>query len=303
MNQPIEAFCRLGLVHFMAFPELAGGGGPWEETVRRIALDPFFTAIEITHIEDPEVRERVRDLIRLARLSVGYGAHPAILGRKLNINALNEAERGAACAELKKHLDEAFFMGAETFVILSGKDPGEPDREKAVAALVKSLDELCDYSASIGGPRVVLELFDCEVDKCCLMGPTSLAVKVAEEVGVRRNNFGLLVDLSHIPLLQESPRQALVPIKKYLAGAHLGNAVIQADCAGYGDYHPIFGSPGSANDLPEMMEFLKTLLDIGFLSEENRPIVSFEIKPMAGQDPLLVIANAKRVLREAWARL
>jgi hypothetical protein len=39
------------------------------------------------------------------------------------------------------------------------------------------------------------------------------------------------------------------------------------------------------------------------LSEENRPIVSFEIKPMAGQDPLLVIANAKRVLREAWARL
>ena len=94
-----------------------------------------------------------------------------------------------------------------------------------------------------------------------------------------------------------------MPIKEYLAGAHLGNAVIRADCAGYGDYHPIFGSPGSANDLPEMMEFLKTLLEIGFLSEENRPIISFEIKPMAGQDPLLVIANAKRVFREAWARL
>jgi hypothetical protein len=45
MNQPIEAFCRLGLVHFMAFPELASGGGAWEETVRRIALDPFFAAI------------------------------------------------------------------------------------------------------------------------------------------------------------------------------------------------------------------------------------------------------------------
>ncbi len=36
----------------------------------------FFTAIEITHIEDPEGRERVRDLVKLARLSVGYGAHP-----------------------------------------------------------------------------------------------------------------------------------------------------------------------------------------------------------------------------------
>jgi len=303
MNQPIEAFCRLGLVHFMAFPELAGGGGPWEETVRRIALDPFFTAIEITHIEDPEVRERVRDLIRLARLSVGYGAHPAILGRKLNINSLNEAERGAACAELKKHLDEAFFMGAETFVILSGRDPGAADREKAVEALVKSLDELCAYSASIRGPKVVLELFDCEVDKCCLLGPAPLAAEVAEKVKARQDNFGLLVDLSHIPLLKESPRQALVPLKNHLAGAHLGNAVINPDLAGYGDYHPIFGTPGSANDLPEMMEFLKILLEIGFLNEAKRPIVSFEIKPMAGQDPLLVIANAKRVLREAWAKM
>ena len=303
MNQPIEAFCRLGLVHFMAFPELAGGEGPWEETVRKIALDPFFTAIEITHIEDPGVRERVRDLVKLARLSVGYGAHPDILRRKLNLNTLNESEREAACAELKKHMDEAVFMGAETFVILSGRDPGASDREKAVEALVKSLDELCAYSASIRGPKVLLELFDCEVDKCCLLGPAPLAAEVAEKVKAQEDNFGLLVDLSHIPLLKESPRQALVPLKNHLAGAHLGNAVINPDLAGYGDYHPIFGTPGSANDLPEMMEFLKTLLEIGFLNETKRPIVSFEIKPQVGQDSLVIIANAQRVLREAWARL
>jgi len=303
MNQPIEAFCRLGLVHFMAFPELAGGEGPWEETVRGIALDPFFTAIEITHIEDPGVRERVRDLVKLARLSVGYGAHPDILRRKLNLNTLNESEREAACAELKKHMDEAVFMGAETFVILSGRDPGASDREKAVEALVKSLDELCAYSASIRGPKVLLELFDCEVDKCCLLGPAPLAAEVAEKVKAQEDNFGLLVDLSHIPLLKESPRQALVPLKNHLAGAHLGNAVINPDLAGYGDYHPIFGTPGSANDLPEMMEFLKTLLEIGFLNETKRPIVSFEIKPQVGQDSLVIIANAQRVLREAWARL
>ena len=124
MNQPIEVFCRLGLVHFMAFPELASGGGPWEETVRRIALDPFFTAIEITHIEDPGVRERVRDLIRLARLSLGYGAHPSILGQKLNINALDETERAAAVAALKRHLEEAVYMGAETLCPFREETPG-----------------------------------------------------------------------------------------------------------------------------------------------------------------------------------
>jgi sugar phosphate isomerase/epimerase len=234
---------------------------------------------------------------------VGYGAHPAILGQKLNINALDEAERLAAVDALRKHLDEAVYMGAETFVLLSGKDPGAADRTKALAALVQSLDELCDYAACLKGPRVVLEVFDCAVDKCCLLGPAPLAAEVAEKVKTRRDNFGLLVDLSHIPLLQESPQQALLPVQEHLAGAHLGNAVIQPGLPGYGDTHPIFGTPGSANDLPEVLAFLKTLLEIGFLNEAQRPIVSFEIKPQPGQDSAIIIANAQRVLREAWARL
>jgi hypothetical protein len=32
-------------------------------------------------------------------------------------------------------------------------------------------------------------------------------------------------------------------------------------------------------------------------------MVSFEIKPMDGQDPELVIANAQRVMNLAWAQL
>jgi hypothetical protein len=33
------------------------------------------------------------------------------------------------------------------------------------------------------------------------------------------------------------------------------------------------------------------------------PIVGFEIKPMPGEDPDIVIAGTKRVWKEAWARL
>jgi hypothetical protein len=88
-----------------------------------------------------------------------------------------------------------------------------------------------------------------------------------------------------------------------LVGAHVGNAVIDPKCAGYGDNHPIFGTPGSANDVQEVAEFLRTLIDIGFLDGNSRPIVSFEIKPMEGQDPLVIVANAKRVLTQAWALL
>jgi len=83
----------MGLVRFMAFQECSGGGGPWEETARHIALDPFFSAIEITDIEDAQVRRRVKDLIQPAHLSAGYGEHPAGLAQKLELNSLNEAER------------------------------------------------------------------------------------------------------------------------------------------------------------------------------------------------------------------
>lgn len=301
MDKPMHSCLRMGLVHFMAFPELGGGQGPWEETVRAVALDPFFTALEITRILDPQTRARVRDTLRLADLAVGFGAHPVILGGKLNLNAADEAERAAAVAAMKGLIDEAIYMDAQSFVVLSGKDPGDEARPAAVDALVKSLGELCAYSAAQGGPKVIAEVFDREVDKCCLLGPAALAAEVAQRVSADHANFGLLVDLSHIPLLGESPDQALTPVQQWLAAAHLGNAVLDKSCAGHGDNHPIFGCPGSVNGLPEMVAFLRSLDAVGFLTPERRPMVSFEVKPLPGQDPLLVIANAKRMMNLAWA--
>lgn len=301
MDASFHAYLKMGIVHFMAFPELAGGGGLWADTVGLIAKDRFFSAIEITHINDEAVRSKVRNQCRLAGLSIGFGAHPQILGGGLNINSIDDAERAQALAKLKPLIDEALFMGAESFVVLSGKDPGPQQREQAKSALVDSLAQLCAYSAQKNGPPVIAEVFDCEVDKCCLLGPAALAAEVAERVKADHDNFGLLVDLSHIPLLGESPREALEPVKDHLMAAHLGNAVMTQGMAGYGDYHPIFGTPGSVNDLPEMVDFLRTLVDIGFLNGREQPIVSFEIKPMEGQDSRMVIANAQRMMQRAWA--
>jgi sugar phosphate isomerase/epimerase len=294
------AYLRMGIVHFMAFPELAGGAGPWEESVKHIAKDPFFSAIEITHIADDEQRRRVREICQLAHLDIGFGAHPTILGQGLDLNSRDENRRSEAVSKLRDLLDEACFMGAESFVVLSGKDPGDDGRADAIDAMVRSLSELCAHSETRNGPKVVAEVFDCDVDKCCLMGPATLARQVAAAVCREHDNFGLLVDLSHIPLLRESPREALEPVKDFLVAVHLGNAVLEKGLPCYGDHHPAFGTPGSANGIPEMVDFLRTLIDVGFLDGEKKPMVSFEVKPMEGQDPLLVIANVKRVMNQAW---
>jgi len=72
---------------------------------------------------------------------------------------------------------------------------------------------------------------------------------------------------------------------------------------GYGDLHPRFGFPNGVIGVDEIVHFLRVLMDIGFISEENRPIVSFEVKPWGDEDPNLVVANAKCALNLAWAKL
>ena len=105
-------------------------------------------------------------------------------------------------------------------------------------------------------------------------------------------------------MLRETAEEAILPIRDYLVHAHMGNAVVSnPSLEAYGDAHPRFGFPNSENDVDELTEYLRVLLDIGFLNAENPPIVSFEVKPWGTEDPDLVIANAKRVLKEAWARL
>ena len=151
---------------------------------------------------------------------------------------------------------------------------------------------------------MVLEVFDYDVDKRCLIGPAELARRYAQEVSKDYDNFGLMVDLSHLPLLRETAEEAIVPVRDHLVHAHMGNAVCaDPSLVAYGDTHPRFGFPNSANDVAELAHYLRVLLDTGFLNTGNRPIVSFEVKPWGDEDPDAVVASCKRTLNEAWARV
>jgi sugar phosphate isomerase/epimerase len=115
-----------------------------------------------------------------------------------------------------------------------------------------------------------------------------------------------MVDLSHIPLLGESPAQALQPVRDHVAHIHIGNAYSQnRQDPAWGDQHPRFGYPGSANDVPEIVAFLRELFAIGYLRADGarRGAVSFEIKPVGDEDPTVMLAAAKRKLLAAWAEL
>ncbi|MGL4398752.1 MAG: sugar phosphate isomerase/epimerase family protein [Luteolibacter sp.] len=303
MNESIHKYAKVGLVHFMAYPSTIRGEGPIEETVRKIALDDYFDAIEISWVKDPETRAKVKKILASSHLSVAYGGQPRLLTTGQNINSLDETERNIALSNLKEGIDEAYELGAGGFGFLAGRY-AEETKEEAYQALVKSTQEICAYAKSKGDIKIALEVFDYDIDKCSLIGPVALAKRYAEEICTEFDNFGLMVDLSHIPIIHESMRESLIPVKDYIIHAHMGNCMMKdkTDSA-YGDNHPRFGYPGGENDVEELVEYLKILLEIGYLNPENPRFLSFEVKPVGDEDPDLVVANAKRTLNAAWAKL
>ncbi|MBD0298502.1 MAG: TIM barrel protein [Flavisolibacter sp.] len=303
MNEPLYKYMRVGLVHFMAYPNTIKGEGPIYETIRKVALDDYFTAIEITTIKDKDERQRVKQLLETSHMSFTYGAQPRLLTTGLNINDLNEEGRQKALANLKEGIDEAYEIGASAFAFLSGKYE-EATKEESYQALVTSTKEICVYAKSKGNMKVALEVFDYDVDKKSLIGPAPLVSRYAREIREEYDHFGLMVDLSHIPLIHETIEESLLPVKDYIIHAHIGNCVMKsADMPGYGDLHPRFGFPNGENDVEQVVDYLRVLFQIGFLNDKKPPIVSFEIKPFGDEDPDVVIANAKRTLNEAWARV
>jgi len=288
---------KLGIVHFMAFSATDLDG------IRKIAEDEFFGGIEITSIPGESSAE-IAKLLASSKLAVGYCAQPIQLAEKLDINSLDTRQRETAISRMKVAIDEAYSMGTSKFAMLSGPAPAADKCSAAKELLADSLIQICGYAKSKGDLGIVMEIFDREYDKKCLIGPTEEGVEVAAAVRKQHPGFGLMVDLSHLPLLGESSDYALKTAKDYLTHVHMGNCLMKdTSHPAYGDKHPPFGAAGGENDVEELRLYLKALMEIGYIGEGKQNVVAFEVKPLSGESSEVVIANAKRTLMEAWARL
>ena len=302
-------YMNVGTLHFMSFPDVGKGEGPVTETLEKILQDDFFTAVEITHIKDDKVREQVKKMLETSHVISSYVTHPMLLSNKLDINSLNEEHRKKAVAVVKQGIEEAAYLGATGVSVLSGPHPGKALEQEGLQKLLESLEEFCDYSQKYN-LAFELETFDFDVDKKCLIGKSDLAVTVAQNIRMKYPNFGLILDLSHIPLQYEPTKTAIKNCARYSTHLHIGNCVLKdRNHPAYGDQHPRFGVNGGENDVDQLREFFETLLEEGVLKKETtvkvgeRPLISFEVKPMAGENPCLVLANSKRVFKQAWALL
>lgn len=294
MNSRIQNFFRIGTLLWMSYP----AADPME-AMKKIICDPYFEALELPPLPNQEERRQAAGLFSASLVTAGCGYHPVMLEKGLNPNALCEEERIRCQKWMLETLDQAYEMGCTGVAYLAGKYDSS-QLPQHLDQLDKTTSTLCAY-AQKKNMTVELEIFDYDFDKSVLVGPCEMAADFAKNIRKRFDNFGLLADLSHFPLTRETSEKVFAVCAPYLTHFHIGNAVVEPDCEGYGDTHPRFGLPHSANHLDTLVDFLKLLKRYTEEQKLSRPILSFEIKPRPYEDPDAVLAGSKRILDLAWS--
>ncbi len=303
MREAIQNYCRFGIVLSMAYPECVISEDAYLSSLKKILVDPFFQVVELGSLPFATIENKVTSMVKVAHCDMTFSGHSLLFSQKLNINSLNEEERQKAVLLLKGGIDKAYSWGCEAFQFLS-RQYEEGKQEAYLQQLVISTKELCAYAKQKGDMTVCLEVFDHSIDKKALLGPAPLVRRYAQEVCKEYDNFGIMVDCSHIPMIGESINEAIDPVKGYIRHVHVGNTFISdPNHPSYGDTHPRFGYPGSENDTQYLTDFLQKMKDVGYLKEGGENMLSFEVKPQDDEDSDLVVANAKRTLLDAWKRI
>lgn len=323
----------ISLVHFMAFPgpgrtNSVQRGEAREEyllrSLQQVLDDPDFAGIEITRIKKRATRQKVAKLLEASGKQVIFSAQPVQLINEdhlivpEDISSRDETHRQLAVSRIKECIDEAIELGAKALGLISGRDPGTAsglrERQEAMVALVRSLDEICLYAKERAKERattpldISLELFDRLAEPGCknqLIGPSEDAIAVARQVRdvYGHHNFGLLYDLSHMPLLKGITLEAETPavlkaLAPYLNHIHVGSCVTDRDDPLYGDSHPRFDYPGSVVGETELAAFMTALAEIDYQGG-----IGIEVMPSPEEDSSIAIEGAKAYLKMVRNRL
>ena len=91
MRESIHKYFQVGTIRWMSFPNRSV-----VDQVKRVAVDDYFDAIEVTKCADDAEREEVKKILEQSHLKVCYGAQPRLLGPKLNPNDIDEEGRKKA---------------------------------------------------------------------------------------------------------------------------------------------------------------------------------------------------------------
>lgn len=310
MDLSFQKYFDLGIVISASFPELGSGSGPIFEKLDYVLDTHLFRVLEITYRSTGQGFIDLQQYLNRKGIRTVYLAPSAIQERKLNPNSLEESKRQEAVTVLKEFVEKAYFLRAEKLMICSGPDPGPADREKAKMQLIKSLNELLEWTHQVKTDyllELILENFDRELQKKRFLGPTHESVELIMEVKKNFGNINLILDQSHLRQLGEDHQESLFLARNCLGHVHLANCLLKdRSHPQWGDSHLAFNTEGSELGTSDIVQMLASLFEVGYLKKEptgRLPTISLEIKPLLPDgDPYATFKDTCNTFLEAWGR-
>ena len=209
-------------------------------------------------------------------------------------------ERAYSLDILRRETDFALEAGAKKIIFGSGKDVPEnrEDAKKRFEEFILQWSEFIPQDVWL-----TLEPTDRDVDKHFLFG--SMAETRETVYNIRKAgmaNFGILLDMGHIPIMHETLQSAAMAAGELLEHIHLGNCVIKDKTSPYyGDKHPCWGYPGGEYDETDGAIFLEELKKAGYFYRGNPRTVSFEMRPLTGKTAEQTVEYLSHWIKRTYA--
>ncbi len=302
MKQDLREYAKVGLAQFMLWPQCVQDGkvlaDSLESIVRRMDIEMFDCCLPF----GDEARAQLIPLVRDCGKHVHCAVHLFPLD-KISLGSTADNEKGLIRLAMIDQLDVLAAVHPVAATFASGLDPGDVERPAAQRAF----DEFCRWFCGELAERninALLEPFDRAFDRKFLYGPTSETVELIESLAPGVQNLSIQLDIAHVRLQGETFEHAIRASAPHLGHVHLGNCVKRDRLDPYfGDRHPPIGYPGGEIDVPELIEVLRLLLDVGYLQRDHRNSLAIEARPLSPDGVEHTIQDQFRRVEEAWRRV
>ncbi|MBL4700487.1 MAG: sugar phosphate isomerase/epimerase [Phycisphaeraceae bacterium] len=302
MNSDIREYAKLGLVHHMLYPECGNDPELHTQTLLDFIKRDDIETLDCCLPLDDAYASKLIQPIKECGKTVCFAIHFYPL-RSIPLAAKTQVDGAQAWALIDDMINQAVSIGAEGFIFGSGIPSFLDAEEEDFAAFDAFCNTLCKKLAP-HKITAMLEPFDTDIDKKFLYGPINDCVNLSERVGKNYDNFGLQLDMAHLPLMYEDFTSAIARSAPYLKRVHLGNCVLKDKThPRWGDTHPPIGFKGGEIDIPELVTILRGLLDCGFLDKEDRGNLLIEMTPFPGKTVNETVTDNFDRLETAWRQL
>jgi sugar phosphate isomerase/epimerase len=302
MKGDIREYARLGLTHHLLYPRCVDDPGYHARTLTELVRRDDIETLDCCIPYDPEHRRRLVPLLRNCGKEVVYALHLFPV-RTISYASPAPLDQGLVRVAIRDQIEVAQAAGARALVFGSGPcgSPAKPAQAKAAFA------DFCRWVCRELRPfdmTALLEPFDTDVDKKFLYGPIKACVKLVQALRPQHANFGIELDIAHLPLMRENFENAIRRAAPFLQRVHLGNCVLKNKASTlYGDKHPPIGIEGGEIDVPELVRVLRTLREVGYLDRARRGALVFEIRPFPKRSVAFTVSDNMRRLEQAWERV